>query len=409
MAPGRITDSPPSGAAESEPIAIVGFALNFPQGVRSSDSLWQLMVEKRSTVTDVPKNRMNVDAMYHPDVHRRGQFPVRRGHFLDDDLAGFDAPFFEISMSDAESMDPQQRRLLETTYHALENAGIPMEKVSGTRTSVFSGSFSTDWQHLQYKDGEQCKTGTALGTQPSLNANRVSWFFNLTGTSANIDTACSSSLVCLDMGCRGLRSREEDMSIVSGCNVILSPDNMHSLTNLNMLSPDGQSYSFDHRANGYSRGEGFAVLILKRISDAIRHGDTIRGLIRSSGCNQDGHTSSITLPNAVLQERLIRETYKKAELSMKPTRFFEAHGTGTPVGDPLECRALGSAFRHVRTDDDPLWVGSVKSNVGHLEGASGIAGVIKALLVLERGIIVPNANFEKVNQLIDTDFLRIQV
>lgn len=184
---------------------------------------------------------------------------------------------------------------------------------------------------------------------------------------------------------------------------------MHALSNMNMLSPDGQCYSFDHRGNGYSRGEGFGVLILKRVADAIRDNDTIRGIIRSTGCNQDGHTSSLTLPNADLQARLIRDTYKKAGLSMKPTRFFEAHGTGTSVGDPIESKALGAAFRQVRTTDDPLWIGAVKSNIGHLEGASGIAGVIKAMLVLEKAIIPPNTNFEKVNPKIDAEFLRIQV
>lgn len=176
-----------------------------------------------------------------------------------------------------------------------------------------------------------------------------------------------------------------------------------------MLSPDGQCYSFDHRANGYSRGEGIGVLILKRVTDAIRDHDTIRGIIRSTGCNQDGHTPSITLPSSTAQETLIRETYKKAGLSMQPTRFFEAHGTGTPVGDPIESKALGSAFRQNRTTRDPLWVGAAKSNIGHLEGASGIAGVIKAMLVLEKGIIPPNTNFEKANPKIDTDFLRIRV
>ncbi|KAF2794878.1 putative polyketide synthase [Melanomma pulvis-pyrius CBS 109.77] len=198
------------------------------------------------------------------------------------------------------------------------------------------------------------------------------------------------------------------MSIVAGSNIILSPDNMHSLTNLNMLSPDGQCYSFDHRGNGYSRGEGFSVLVLKRASDAIRDNDTIRGIIRSTGCNQDGNTPSITLPSSCLQLALIREVYHKAGLSMKPTRFFEAHGTATSVGDPTEATALGSAFRHVRTEEDPLWIGAVKSNIGHLEGASGIAGVIKAMLVLEKGIIPPNTNFERINPSIDAEFLKIK-
>lgn len=196
---------------------------------------------------------------------------------------------------------------------------------------------------------------------------------------------------------------------MAGCNVILSPETMHTFSNMNMLSPDGQCYSFDHRGNGYSRGEGFGVLVLKRVADAIRDNDTIRGIIRSTGCNQDGHTSSLPLPNAYAQERLIRDTYNKAGLSMEPTRFFEAHGTGTSVGDPIEAKAIGAAFRQVRKNDDPLWVGAIKSNIGHLEGASGIAGIIKAMSVLEKAIIPPNANFEKINPKIDAEFLRIQV
>jgi acyl transferase domain-containing protein len=190
---------------------------------------------------------------------------------------------------------------------------------------------------------------------------------------------------------------------------MLSMDSFHTLTNLNMLSLDGQCYSFDHRGHGYGRGEGVGVLVLKRVSDAIRDNDTIRGIIRSSGCNQNGHTSSITLPNPSSQLALIRETYAKAGLSMEPTRFFEAHGTGTIVGDPNESKALGEAFRKFRTNTDPLWIGAIKANIGHLEGASGIAGVIKAMLVLEKGVIPPNTNFEKLNPKIDAEFLKIAV
>jgi acyl transferase domain-containing protein len=198
-------------------------------------------------------------------------------------------------------------------------------------------------------------------------------------------------------------------SIVTGSNIMVSPDNMHALTNLNMLSPDGQCYSFDHRGNGYSRGEGFGVLVLKRVSDAVRDGNTIRGIIRNSGCNQGGKTPSITLPSPRQQLALIREVYEKADLSLEPTRFFEAHGTGTLVGDPAEAEAVGTAFRKVRTNEDPLFIGAIKSNIGHLEGASGIAGVIKAMLVLEKGIIPPNTNFEKLNPRIDAEFLKLQV
>jgi acyl transferase domain-containing protein len=184
---------------------------------------------------------------------------------------------------------------------------------------------------------------------------------------------------------------------------------MHALTNMNMLSPTGQSYSFDYRANGYSRGEGFGVLILKRLSDALRDGNTIRAVIRSTGTNQDGFTPGITVPSSQSQEKLIRETYEKAGLSMQPTKYFEAHGTGTAVGDPIEATALGNAFRKHRSTSDPLYVGALKGNIGHLEGAAGIAGVIKAILVLEKGLIPPNTNFEKINPKIDSEFLRIKV
>jgi len=184
---------------------------------------------------------------------------------------------------------------------------------------------------------------------------------------------------------------------------------MHSLCAMNMLSPTSQCYSFDHRANGYARGEGFGVLVLKRLNDALRDGNTIQAIIRSTGCNQDGNTPGITMPSPTAQEALIRDTYRKAGLSMLPTRYFEAHGTGTAVGDPIESAALGRAFRGVRTLQDPLVVGALKSNIGHLEGAAGIAGVIKAILVLQKGVIPPNTNFAKVNPKIDTEFLRIKV
>ncbi|KAK3321988.1 putative polyketide synthase [Apodospora peruviana] len=392
-----------------EPIAVVGLSFGFPAGATTSEAFWKLMMEKRNVSQDFPKSRLDVDQIYHPDPSRRGQIPVRGGHFLAEDIAEFDAPFFSITPDEAAVMDPQQRGLLEHTYLALENAGLPMEKVSGTKTSVYTGCFTNDWQHIQFKDTEQCGTTLALGAQPCVNANRISWCFNFTGNSCNVDTACSSSLVCLDMGCTGLLARDTEMSIVAGCNLIFSPDMMHSLCSMNMLSPTSMSYSFDSRANGYSRGEGFGVLVLKRLSDALRDGNTIQAVIRATGCNQDGNTPGITMPSPVSQEALIRDTYQKAGLSMLPTRYFEAHGTGTPVGDPIESAALGGAFRRTRTPEDPLIVGAVKSNIGHLEGAAGIAGVIKAVLVLQRAVIPPNTNFEKLNPKIDVEYLRIKL
>ena len=287
-------------------------------------------------------------------------------------------------------------------------AGMPMSKVFGSKTSVYTGCFTNDWQLLCFKDAEQSSKYAALGIEPCMLANRISWFFSFTGISANLDSACSSSLVALDVACKGLLSGEANMSIVAGSNLILSPDMMHVLVSMNMLSVDGQCFSFDHRANGYARGDGYGVLVLKRLSDALQDNDTIRAVIRSTASNSDGYTPGITQPSRDSQVALIREAYEKAGLSMNNTRFIEAHGTGTAVGDPIEASAIGTSFRSSRTCQDPLYVGAVKSNVGHLEGASGIAGVIKAILVLENAIIPPNASFERLNPAIDTDFLRIK-
>ena len=248
-----------------------------------------------------------------------------------------------------------------------------------------------------------------VGINACMNANRISWFFDLHGTSMNVDTACSSSLVAMDLAFQGLQSGDANLGIVAGTDLILSPDMMQVFSNVNMLSPDSRSYSFDHRSNGYGRGEGTGTLIMKRLSDAIRDGDTVRAIVRSTGSNSDGLTpSGIMQPGGASQARLIQQTYAKAGLSMKPTRFFEAHGTGTPVGDPIECNAIGSAFRGARKSEDPLIVGSVKANIGHLEGASGIAAVIKTIMILERGLIPPQASYEKVNPKIDLEFLNLK-
>ncbi|KAG6993746.1 reducing polyketide synthase pksF [Physcia stellaris] len=340
--------SSPPKTERLEPIAVVGLSLKFPQVPDSADAFWDLLMHKRCTATDFPPDRLSVSALYHPDPSRR------------------------------------------------------------STTSVYTGCFTNDWQQLCFKDPEQTADHAGIGVESCMNANRISWFFDSTGSSVNVDTACSSSIVALDLACQSLMNRDANMSIAAGCNLIFSPDLMHALSNMSMLSPDNQYYSFDHRANGYARGEGFSVLVLKRLQDAISDNDTIRGVIRATGANQDGYTQGITQPSSISQEAVIRETYDKAGLSMGETRFFEAHGTGIAIGDPIETTALGKAFRKVRSLEEPLLVGAVKANIGHLKGASGIAGVIKTIMVLERAIIPPNINFECTNPRIDTEFLRIK-
>ncbi|MCJ1245434.1 hypothetical protein MMC30_002638 [Trapelia coarctata] len=391
-----------------EPIAIVGFALKFPQDATSSESFWSMMEEGRCAATAFPANRFNADAFYHPDNSRNDAFSVRGGHFLKEDLAAFDADFFSISPAEASAMDPMQRGILETTYKAFENAGIPITDVAGSQTSVYTGCFTDDYMLQIQKDPELLPKYGATGIAKCLLANRISWFYNLVGPSMNLDSACSSSGLALDIACQGLRAGDCTMSVVAGCNLTYDPAYTTMLTNLSMLSPDGRCFSFDKRGNGYARGEGFGVVILKPLSRAIHDGDMIRAVVRATGVNQDGYTPGITQPSKEAQERLIIETYRKSGLSMIPTRFFEAHGTGTAVGDPIEANALGSAFRGSRSSEDPLYVGAVKSNIGHLEGASGIAGLIKAVLVLEKGVIPPNTNFQSVNRKIDTQYLNIK-
>lgn len=305
-------------------------------------------------------------------------------------------------------MDPDQRGLMETTYHALENAGIPSSSLSGTNTSVHIGFFSSDFMTFNLRDPLRIPKYYATGSSSSILANRISWHFNLRGPSMTVDTACSSGLIALDLACQGLWAGTSDTAIVGAANLILSPELNIALCNMNFLSPDGKCYSFDHRASGYARGEGFSALVLKPLSKALAAGDTIRALVRSIASNQDGHTNGgITQPSKEMQARLIRDTYARAGLDMDATRFFEAHGTGTVVGDPTEARAIGESFRQYRTNHEPMYVGAIKSNIGHLGGASGLAGVVKAVLAIEKAIIPPNANFEKLNPTIDDEFYRL--
>ncbi len=255
------------------------------------------------------------------------------------------------------AMDPQQRSLLETTYHAFENAGMPLKKVAGSNTSVHVGCFTSDFAHIVMKDAQQVPTYAAVGTAGSILANRLSWYFDLRGESVYLDTACSSGLFAAAHACEKLNSGEVDMAVASAANIILNPEFNVALSNMNFLSADGRCKSFDARGDGYGRGEGFASLILKRVSDAIADGDPIRAVIRSVGTNQDGCTTGgITQPSQEMQAKLIRETYRKAGLSLKHTRFFEAHGTGTAIGDPIEARAIGETFFEYRSKQDPIYV-----------------------------------------------------
>lgn len=376
-------------------IAIIGMGCRLPGDATSLEAFWDLMIQGRNGWSEVPHERWNAAAYYHPSGERKGTTAVKGGHFINDNLAQFDAIFFNITPNEAKTMDPQQRMLLEVTYEAFENASIRMEDLVGSKTSCFVGDFSSrDFETNLTKDTETSAMHQLSGNTMSIISNRLSYFFGLKGPSMTIDTACSSSLVALHLACQSIKSGESNMAIVAGVNLMQSPDMTMALDALHLLSPDGKSYAFDSRANGYGRGEGFAVVILKPEIAARRDNDVVCATIRGSGCNHDGKTKGLHLPSAEAQEVLIRETYARAGLDMKDTAYCEAHGTGTAAGDPLEAKALAATLGKARESTSPLMIGSVKTNIGHLEGAAGLASVIKAVLALERGVIPPSINFK---------------
>ncbi|KAK4173467.1 putative polyketide synthase [Triangularia setosa] len=380
------------------PIAIVGMSCRFAGDVDSPEKLWKLVSQGRSAWSETPKDRFNIDGFLHPNFEKLNGTNVIGGHFLQEDIGLFDANFFNLSAETAAALDPQFRLQLESTYEALESAGITLQNVAGSNTSVFAGSFFRDYHESLIRDPDALPRFLLMGTGAAMASNRLSHFFDLRGPSMSVDTGCSTTLTALHQGCQSLRTGESNMSIVGGANIMFNPDMFLAMSSMTLISKDGRSYAFDSRANGYGRGEGSATIILKRLDDALRDGDPIRAIIRETGVNQDGKTETITTPSGEAQEALIRACYQKAGLDPSQTTYFEAHGTGTPVGDPIEVKAISSVFQDTRASDDPLRIGSVKTSIGHTETASGVAAIIKVALALEKGQIPPSVNFEEPNE-----------
>ncbi|KAH7397176.1 hypothetical protein BKA66DRAFT_566312 [Pyrenochaeta sp. MPI-SDFR-AT-0127] len=396
------------------PIAVIGFGCRFPGDVTSGEKLWDMLVERKSAHREVPSDRYNVNAFYHPDGDRYGTTNNNGGHFLSEDVSLFDAPFFSISPAEAMAMDPMQRLLLEVTYEALESSGTPLSKVSGSKTSCFVGCFTKDYEEMQRRDMELAPKYQSTGASQTMLSNRLSYFFDMKGPSVTLDTACSSGLVAVHLACQSLRMGESSMAVVGGSNLILSPDIQIEMSDMHFLSPDSISYAFDDRANGYARGEGVGSVILKPLDLALRDNDPIRAVIRGTAASSDGRTPGITMPSKDAQINLIRSAYKAAGCDVSQTGYFEAHGTGTAAGDPIETGAIGEVFAAHRplaanSAVVPLSIGSLKTHMGHLEGASGIAGLIKAVLSVEKGIIAPNIWFQRGNPAIDFEQWRLQV
>ncbi|KAF3010994.1 putative PKS-like protein biosynthetic cluster [Curvularia kusanoi] len=386
----------------ADDIGIIGLSFRHPTDVSSDDSFWDMLQAGRSASGEVPNERFSLDRYWHPSADRHGACTTKKAYFLHRDVAAFDAPFFSMTSTEAAATDPQHRMLLETSYEALENAGISTRSIIGSDCGSFIGGFGDEYRSIQAAQVYDQNQYQAVGTGGAMLSNRLSWFYDLRGPSFSLDTACSSSMVALHLACQSLKLGECSMALVGGVNMLLGADTFVSLSRLRFLSPDGVCHTFDDRANGYARGEGVGILVIKKLSDALRDQDTIRAVIRGTHINQDGKTPSITVPSAGAQASLIRETYRKAGLDLAGTGYFEAHGTGTAQGDFQEMSAIADVFQH-RGSENALFVGSVKTNVGHGEGLAGINGLIKSVLMLERGYIPPLAGFERLNPRLRLD------
>lgn len=381
-----------------EPIAIIGIGCRFPGGAQSPERFWELLKTGRDAIVDIPPDRWNVRRFYDPDASKPGKMYVRQGGFLQQRVDEFDAMFFGIAPREAECIDPQQRLLLETSWEALEDAGIPPETLAGSNTGVFIGAFTLDHKLTQMgkMNRHVIGTHTAIGSTMTILSNRISYVLDLRGPSMSVDTACSSSLVTSHLACQAIWRGECDVAMTGGVNVMMRPEYPIAMCKGGFLAPDARSKSFDASANGYGRGEGAGVVVLKRLSEALRDGDYIYALIRGTGANQDGRTNGITVPNPESQAALIQQVCEQYAVDTNDIYYFEAHGTGTPVGDPLEAKALGTALGQQDKQHTCL-VGSVKATIGHLEAAAGIAGVIKTALCLSHRQVPPQANLHTPN------------
>ncbi|KAK4096250.1 putative polyketide synthase [Parathielavia hyrcaniae] len=399
-----------------EPIAIIGTGCRFPGGVSSPSGLWSLLKNPPDLSQRVPHDRFNGDAFYHPDGKHHGTTNVQQAYFLSEGIRSFDASFFNISAREAEGIDPQQRLVLETVYEAVERAGLRPSALKGSSTGVFCGVMCDDYWQILARDVEQLPQYTSTGVARNNVSNRVSYFFDWHGPSMTVDTACSSSLVAVHLAVQAIREGSCRVAVASGTNLISSPYFFMAASRLNMLSPTGRSRMWDVDADGYARGEGVASVVLKRLSDAIADGDPIECIIRETGVNQDGRTMGITMPSSAAQAELIRSTYAKAGLCLdRPEdrcQYFEAHGTGTQAGDPQEAGAIAGAFfpgASGQEQAEKLWVGSVKTVIGHTEGTAGLAGLIKASLCLQHGEIVPNIHLNTLNPKVEPFFDHLRI
>jgi acyl transferase domain-containing protein/NADPH:quinone reductase-like Zn-dependent oxidoreductase/acyl carrier protein len=394
-------------SAATEPVAIIGLSCRFP-GAPNAEAFWRLLTQGVDAIREVPADRWDIDALYAPDATAPGMMSTRWGGFLEQ-VDRFDAHFFSISPREAIQMDPQQRLVMELCWEALEDAGVLPERLRGSRTGVFMGAMWSDYARLAPRGTRYMEQHTATGQDLSLITGRVSYTLGLQGPSLTLNTACSSSLVSVHLACQSLREGESTLALAGGVNLIMAPDSTVAMSKFGAMAPDGRSKAFDARANGYVRGEGAGVVVLKRLSRALADGDPIRCVIRGSAMNNDGYSNGLTAPNPEAQEAVLRDAYQVAGVQPSRVHVVEAHGTGTMLGDPIEANALGAVVGVGRAPERPLRLGSVKTNIGHLEAAAGVAGLIKTVLSIEHRALPPSLHFESPNPYIAFDALHLDV
>jgi phthiocerol/phenolphthiocerol synthesis type-I polyketide synthase B len=391
-----------------EPIAIIGLGCRFPGGVHGPEDYWQFLSEGRSAVGELPPERWAPFEDGSPETAAALAHTTRSGSFLDD-VEDFDADFFEVSSREAVKMDPQQRLLLEVAWEALEHAGIPPSSLRRSQTGVFAGACYTDYGYLGGLDLSSVDAWSNAGGALSIIANRLSYFLDLRGPSLTVDTACSSSIVALHLACQSLRIGDSDLALAAGVNLLLAPGVFRAFDQTGALSPTGACHAFDADADGFVRGEGCGVVVLKRLSDALHDGNRILAVVRGSAVNQDGRSNGLLAPNPAAQMAVLRAAYANAGVPPQEVDYVEAHGTGTLLGDPIEARALGTVLGKGRPEQSPLLIGTAKSNLGHLEAAAGMAGLIKAVLAVQRASIPANLHFHNPNPHIPFGQLRLKV